>query len=44
MKYIHCREIDALPRISEQDLKVGVSDLDIEDEEEALEYVRQRVL
>jgi hypothetical protein len=44
VKYIHCQEIDALPRIGDQDLKVGVSDLDIEDEEEALEYVRQRVL
>ncbi len=44
VKYIHCHEIEALPKISEQDLKVGVADLGIEDEEEALEYVRQRVL
>jgi hypothetical protein len=44
VKYIHCHEIDALPKIGEQDLTVGISDLDIEDEEEALEYVRQRVL
>lgn len=44
VKYIHCHEIDALPKIGEQDLKVGVSDLDIGDEEEALKYVRERVL
>jgi hypothetical protein len=44
VKYIHCQEIDALPRISEQDLNVGVADLGIEDEEEFLEYVRRRVL
>ena len=44
VKYIHCQEIDALHKIGEQDLKVGVADLGIEDEEEALEYVRQRVL
>ncbi len=44
VKYIHCREIDALPKIGDQDLKVGVSDLNIDDEEEALEYVRQRAL
>lgn len=31
VKYIHCHEIDAVPRISERDLKVGVYDLDIED-------------
>ena len=44
VKYIHCQEIDALPRISEQDLKVGVADLGIENEEEALEYAHQRIL
>ena len=44
IRYFHCHEIDALPRISEQDLNVGVADLGIEDEEESLEYVRQRDL
>ncbi len=44
IRYFHCHEIDALHKIGDHDLKVGVSDLDIEDEEEALEYVRQRVL
>ena len=44
VKYIHCHEIEALPSIGEQVLKVGVADLGIENEEEALEYVRQRVL
>jgi hypothetical protein len=44
VKYIHCHEIDALPEIGEYDLKVGVSDLGVQHEEEAEEYVRQRVL
>jgi len=44
VKYIHCHQIDALPRITEQDLKVGVADLGIENEEEALEYAHQRIL
>ncbi len=44
VRYIHCREIDALPEIGEHDLKVGITDTGIEDEEEAVEYVRQRVL
>lgn len=43
-RYIHCHEIDALTRVGEHDLKAGVTDLGIEDEEEAVEYVRQRVL
>lgn len=44
VRYFHCHEIDAKPTIREHELKVGVSDLDIQDEDEALEYVRQRVL
>jgi hypothetical protein len=44
VKYIHCHEIDALPEIGEHDFKAGVTDLGIEDVEQAAEYVRQRVL
>ena len=44
VRYIHCHEIDALPEIAEHDLNVGVTDIGIENEEEAVEYVRQRVL
>jgi hypothetical protein len=42
VRYFHCHQIDALPRIAEQDLKVGVSDLGIGNEDEAVEYVQQR--
>jgi hypothetical protein len=42
--YFHCREIDALPRIGEHDLKVGITDLRINNADEAVEYVQQRVL
>jgi hypothetical protein len=44
IRYVHCHEIDALSRIGEHDLKVGVTDLGIDDEDEAVEYVQQRVL
>jgi len=44
VKYIHCHEIDALHKIGDHDMKVGVADLGIEDEEEALEYVHKRDL
>jgi hypothetical protein len=44
IRYVHCHEIDALPRIGEHDLKVSVADLGIDHEDEAVEYVQQRVL
>jgi hypothetical protein len=44
VRYFHCHEIDALPKIAEQDLKVGVTDLGIDNEDEAVEYVQQRIL
>jgi hypothetical protein len=44
VRYFHCNEIDALPEIGEHDLKMGVSDLGIDDQEKAVKYVRQRVL
>jgi hypothetical protein len=44
VRYFHCHEIDALPRIGEHDLKVGVADLGIDNEDEAVEYVQQRIL
>lgn len=42
VRYFHCREIDGLPRIKEGESGVGVIDFGIQDEEEALEYLRQR--
>jgi hypothetical protein len=42
VRYFHCHEIDGLPRIREGELAVGIIDLDIADEEEAIEYLRQR--
>ena len=44
VRYFHCHQFDALPRIGEHDLKVGVTDLVIDNEDEAVEYVQQRVL
>lgn len=44
VRYFHCWQIDGLPRIKEGDVAQGVIDLDISDEEEAFEYVRQRAV
>ncbi len=44
VRYFHCWQIDGLPRIKEGDVAQGVIDLDISDEEEAFEYVRQRAI
>jgi hypothetical protein len=42
VRYFHCYQIDGLPRIREGELAQGVIDLEIANEEEALEYVRLR--
>jgi hypothetical protein len=42
VRYFHCWEIDGLPRIKEGEPAQGVIDLEIDNEEEALEYVRHR--
>lgn len=42
VRYVPCDEIDPLPRIEEGDLMEGVIDLGIDNEEDALEYLRLR--
>ncbi|HLN28588.1 MAG TPA: hypothetical protein VK395_12670 [Gemmataceae bacterium] len=42
VKYFHCWQIDGLRRIKDGEIAVGVINLEIDNEEEALEYVRQR--
>lgn len=40
VRYFHCHQIDGLPCINEGEIAVGMIDLSIDHEEEALEYVR----
>jgi hypothetical protein len=42
IRYAHCHQVDALPRIREGNLAVGVIDLEIDDDDEAREYLAQR--
>jgi hypothetical protein len=44
VRYLPCDRIDALPRIEEGELPEGFIDLDIDNEEDAIEFLRLRAV